>query len=57
MRRGLVIVTLDLFAPGHPQSSTCLGSHNAQLLIKAHSYLLLTLTPTRDMYRAGDDGD
>ena len=27
---------------GHPQSSTCLGSHNAQLLIKAHSYLLLT---------------
>ena len=40
--RGLVIVTVDLFAPGHPQSSTCLGSHNAQLLIKAHSYLLLT---------------
>ena len=36
--RGLVIVTVDLFAPGHPQSSTCLGSHNAQLLIKAHSY-------------------
>ena len=42
VRRGLVIVTVDLFAPGHPQSSTCLGSHNAQLLIKAHSYLLLT---------------